>query len=362
MSDRIPVHMNGAFQYDIVMAMTFDGLERELNQFNLQGRRICIVTDSNVASLYLEEVETIVSRCCRITSHFIFPAGEENKNLDTVRSLYNTLIEQQFDRHDLLLALGGGVVGDLCGFAAATYLRGISFVQVPTTLLSQVDSSIGGKTGVDFDAYKNMVGAFHMPKLVYTNISALKTLSDDQFSSGMGEVIKHGLIRDASYYQWLKEHSTMIQQRDLEHLKEMVRISNHIKREVVEKDPTEQGDRALLNLGHTLGHAIEKLSDFKLLHGHCVGLGCIAAMAMSVNKGMIPDHELGRLNEVMNAFNIPVSVKGLMAHDIVGLTKNDKKMDSGTIRFILLEQIGKAYVDTSVTDADMSEGLLPILA
>ncbi|RKD34235.1 3-dehydroquinate synthase [Lacrimispora algidixylanolytica] len=362
MSNRIPVHMNGAFQYDIVMEMTFDGLERELNQFNLQGRRICIVTDSNVASLYLEEVEAIVSRCCQVTSHFIFPAGEENKNLDTVRSLYETLIEKQYDRHDFLLALGGGVVGDLCGFAAATYLRGISFIQVPTTLLSQVDSSIGGKTGVDFDAYKNMVGAFHMPKLVYTNISALKTLSDEQFSSGMGEVVKHGLIRDASYYEWLKEHAPVIQKRELGYLEEMVRISNHIKREVVEKDPTEQGDRALLNLGHTLGHAIEKLSDFKFLHGHCVGLGCIAAMAISINKGLISDQELARLYEVMNAFGMPVSVKSITAHDIVGLTKNDKKMDSGTIRFILLEQIGKAYVDTSLTDTDMSDGLLPILA
>lgn len=362
MGDRVPVHMNGDFQYDIVMEMTFDGLERELHEFGLQGRRICIVTDSNVAALYLDEVEAVVSRCCREASHFIFPAGEENKNLDTVRSLYEFLIKRQFDRHDVLLALGGGVVGDLCGFAAATYLRGISFIQVPTTLLSQVDSSIGGKTGVDFDAYKNMVGAFHMPKLVYTNISALKTLSPEQFSSGMGEVIKHGLIRDASYYQWLKDHASMIQARDLEHLKEMVKISNHIKREVVEKDPTEQGDRALLNLGHTLGHAIEKLADFKLLHGHCVGLGCIAAMAISIHRGMIQEEELTRLYELMKDFDMPVTVSGLSSQDIVSLTKNDKKMDSGTIRFILLEQIGKAYVDKTVTEAEMSKGLIPILA
>lgn len=362
MGNRIPVHLDGAFLYDIVMEMTFEGLEAELKQLNLKERRVCIVTDSNVAPLYLKEVEGIVTSCCRETAHFIFPAGEENKNLDTVRSLYEALILKKFDRHDYLLALGGGVVGDLCGFAAATYLRGISFVQVPTTLLSQVDSSIGGKTGVDFDAYKNMVGAFHMPKLVYTNISALKTLTEEQFSSGMGEVIKHGLIREAAYYEWLMEHAPEIQKRELASLEEMVRISNHIKREVVEKDPTEQGDRALLNLGHTLGHAIEKLSDFKLLHGHCVGLGCIAAMAISIKRGLISEHELSKLYEIMKQFDMPVTVSGLSAGEIVDLTKSDKKMDSGTIRFILLEQIGKAYVDKTVTAAEMSEGLLPILA
>lgn len=362
MGDRIPVHRNGTFIYDIVMESTFQGLTAEFEKLELDGRKVCIVTDSNVAPLYLDEVEKLVSSCCKKTEHFIFPAGEENKNLDTVRDLYETLILKQFDRHDFLLALGGGVVGDLCGFAAATYLRGISFIQMPTTLLSQVDSSIGGKTGVDFDAYKNMVGAFHMPKLVYTNIAALKTLSDEQFSSGMGEVIKHGLIRDSSYYEWLMEHAYEIRNRDLAVLEEMVRISNQIKRDVVEKDPTEQGERALLNLGHTLGHAIEKLSNFGLLHGHCVGLGCVGAMAISIKRGMIEEGELPRLLAVMKQFGMPVMVNGLTAGDIIRTTKSDKKMDSGTIRFILLEQIGKACIDKKVTEDEMALGLCHILA
>ncbi|WP_143319070.1 3-dehydroquinate synthase [Clostridium sp. HBUAS56010] len=361
MENRIPVHVNGTAMYDIVMEQSFAGLQQELKRFQLEDRRVCIVTDSNVAPLYLKEVESIVSSCCQETFPFVFSAGEENKNLDTVRNLYETLILNKFDRHDYLLALGGGVVGDLCGFAAATYLRGISFIQVPTTLLSQVDSSIGGKTGVDFDAYKNMVGAFHMPKLVYSNISTLKTLPDDQFSSGMGEVIKHGLIRDQEYYKWLKEHAAQIWNKDSQSLMRMVEISNHIKREVVEKDPTEQGDRALLNLGHTLGHAIEKLADFKLLHGHCVGLGCIGAMAISINRGMISPSELSSLYKIMEEFHMPVSVRGLDASDIILLTKSDKKMDSGIIRFILLKQIGEAYVDKSVTEVEMADGLIPIL-
>ena len=253
-------------------------------------------------------------------------------------------------------------MGDLCGYAAATYLRGISFVQIPTTLLSQVDSSIGGKTGVDFDAYKNMVGAFHMPKLVYTNISALNTLNEEQFSSGMGEIIKHGLIKDKAYYQWLVDHNAQIRNREVPVLKEMVRVSNIIKRDIVEEDPLEQADRALLNFGHTLGHAIEKLSDFRLLHGHCVGLGCIAAMAVSVNRKKLKQEELSKLIESMKQFGLPVTVSGLSSKDVIYTTKNDKKMDAKAVRFVLLEEIGKAYVDKSVTEKEMAAGLEYVLA
>ena len=176
MADCMNVCRNGNQIYAIVMYTSFSVLQEVADFLSLKEHKICIVTDSNVAPLYLEEVKTILSSCCRQVSVFIFPAGEENKNLETVKKLYEHLILEHFDRKDILAALGGGVVGDLCGFAAATYLRGIGFVQIPTTLLSQVDSSIGGKTGVDFDAYKNMVGAFHMPLFVYTNLRTLLTL------------------------------------------------------------------------------------------------------------------------------------------------------------------------------------------
>lgn len=362
MADRIPVHMDGQWIYDIVMEQSFAQLEEELKKFHLEERKICIVTDSNVAPLYLGEVEAIAGRCCKRTEHFIFPAGEEQKNLDTVKDLYEMLIKSRFDRKDYLLALGGGVVGDLCGYTAATYLRGVSFVQVPTTLLSQVDSSIGGKTGVDFDAYKNMVGAFHMPKLVYTNIATLKTLTGEQFSSGMGEVIKHGLIKDKTYYNWLADHADEIENREPEICAEMVRVSNIIKRDVVQEDPTEQGERALLNYGHTLGHAIEKLADFKLMHGHCVALGCLAAMAVSVSRKAVTEEDLTGLERLMERFSMPLTVTGLSKEEVIQTTKSDKKMDSGTIRFILLEEIGKAYIDKTVTEAEMAKGLDRILA
>ena len=222
MADRMNVCRDGKPIYDIVMDTSFSGLKEEADRLSLEGHKICIVTDSNVAPLYLEEVKTILSGCCRQVSVFTFPAGEENKNLDTVKKLYEHLILEHFDRKDVLAALGGGVVGDLCGFAAATYLRGIGFFQIPTTLLSQVDSSIGGKTGVDFDAYKNMVGAFHMPLFVYTNLSTLLSLPKEQFSSGMGEVIKHGLIKDKDYYQWLVDNREGILKRDLDLCQAMV--------------------------------------------------------------------------------------------------------------------------------------------
>lgn len=361
METRIPVGLKGRHAYDIVLEPSFLRLKDELLLLQPRERRCCIVTDSNVASYYLRQVEEIVSTCFLETGHFIFPAGEEHKSLDTVKTLYEILIRRGFDRHDYLLALGGGVAGDLCGFAAATYLRGISFIQVPTTLLAQVDSSIGGKTGVDFDAYKNMVGAFHMPRLVYTNSSVLHTLPEEQFSSGMGEVIKHGLIRDKAYYEWILEQREAILEREPSICGEMVVRSNEIKRQIVEKDPTEQGDRALLNFGHTLGHAIEKLSDFRLSHGCCVALGCIAAMEISVSRGNIPAGETGPLKELMKRFQMPVTVSGLSAMEIIRTTKNDKKMDSGSIRFVLLHKVGEAYIDPAVTDEEMAHGLSHIL-
>jgi len=361
MDRRMTVHRDGQAIYDIVMTKSFDSLAEEVMKLGVADRKICIVTDSNVAPLYLLTVEEILKACCRQVISFVFAAGEEHKNLTTVQGVYETLIGNHFDRKDILVALGGGVVGDLCGYAAATYLRGVSFIQIPTTLLSQVDSSIGGKTGVDFDSYKNMVGAFHMPKLVYTNVSTLLTLSEDQFTSGMGEIIKHGLIKDRTYYHWLIEHREKIMGRNLDICMEMIERSDHIKRMVVEKDPTEQGDRALLNFGHTLGHAIEKLMDFRMLHGHCVAVGSLAAAWMSERRGSISTEEVLELKEVMEAFHMPVQISGIDLEQVIVATKNDKKMDGNTIKFILLEQVGCAVVDRQVTEEEMKDGLRSIL-
>ena len=361
MAEKMTVSYQKKPCYDIVFERSFEGLAAQLQELQCEDRKLCIVTDSNVGPLYADAVREAVAPVCAGVDIFTFPAGEENKNLDTVKLLYSFLIERHYSRKDWLVALGGGVTGDLTGFAAATYLRGIDFIQIPTTLLSQVDSSIGGKTGVDFDAYKNMVGAFHMPKLVFTNINTLQTLPDNQFSAGMGEVIKHGLIKDAAYYEWLLENAADIWARKPEALRKTVTWSNEIKRAVVEKDPTEKGDRMLLNFGHTLGHAIEKLKNFELLHGECVALGSLAAMKLSENRGMIKPEETNRFKEALGEFHIGTQVSGLEKDAIVAASKNDKKMDSGIIKFILIHSIGDAYVDRTVTEDEMKQALDQVL-
>ncbi len=353
MSERLPILFNKKPCYDIVFTQSFDELWDELKNLGCENRRICIVTDSKVDELYGESVLEILQGKCLKASKYAFPRGEESKNLDTVREIYKFLIEEGFDRKDLLLALGGGVVGDTTGYVAATYLRGIDFVQVPTTLLSQADSSIGGKTGVDFDGYKNMVGAFKMPSLVYMNLSVLTTLDDRQFFSGFGEVMKHGLIKDALFYEWLIENMYEICERDLNVLQEMLIRSCTVKKLVVERDPTELGERALLNFGHTIGHAIEKAKNFELFHGECVALGAVAAAYISWKREMLSMEEYYEIRDMFVPFYLPISVDGIEPEEILRLTKSDKKMESGKIKFVLLKKIGKAVIDNTVTDEEI---------
>ncbi len=354
MAERMTVSYQKKPCYEIVLTHGFAELTDEFaNDADNRSRRICIVTDSNVGPLYAEQVKEALMEVFAVCEVFVFPAGEEHKTLQTVQDLYTFLIEHHFDRKDMLAALGGGVTGDLTGFAAATYLRGVDFIQLPTTLLAQVDSSIGGKTGVDFDAYKNMVGAFYMPKLVYMNLDTLQTLEPRQFYSGFAEVMKHGLIRDSKYYEWLIANLYEICDRDKDTLLSMVKRSCEIKRGVVEKDPTEQGERALLNLGHTIGHAIEKERGFSLLHGECVALGCVAAAFISWKRELIPMEEYYEIRDMFVPFNLPISVDDLDVGQVVAFTKSDKKMRAGQIRFVLLEKIGKAVLDDTVTEDEI---------
>ena len=306
-----------------------------------------------MAELYADEVLELLEGNCLKAVKFVFPNGEENKTLDTVREAYRFLIEEKFDRHDMLLALGGGVTGDVTGYIAATYLRGIDYVQIPTTLLAQADSSIGGKTGVDFDGYKNMVGAFKMPRLVYMNLATLTTLDDRQFYSGFAEIMKHGLIRDAALYEWLIENMYEICERDMPVLQEMLKRSCMVKKLVVEKDPSEQGERALLNFGHTVGHAIEKAKNFELFHGECVALGAVAAAFISWKRELLSMEEYYEIRDMFVPFYLPITVEGIDPQEILKLTKSDKKMESGRIKFVLLKKIGKAVIDNTVTDEEI---------
>lgn len=357
MSQRLPILFEKKPCYDIVIAKGFEELSGELEPFVAPCRKVCIVTDTNVAPLYADAVKEILKPMCAKVCVYAIPAGEANKTLDTVKKIYEFLIKEGFDRKDLLIALGGGVVGDMTGYTAATYLRGVDYIQMPTTLLSQNDSSIGGKTGVDFDGYKNMVGAFKMPKLVYMNLSVLMTLDDRQYFSGFAEVMKHGLIKDARFYTWLIENMYEICERDLEVLEEMVLRSCTIKKLVVEKDPTEQGERALLNFGHTIGHAIEKAKNFQLTHGECISLGAVAAAYISWKRDMISMEEYYEIRDMYVPFYLPISVDNIDPQEILRLTRSDKKAESGTVKFILLNKIGKAVIDKTVTEEEILDAL-----
>ncbi len=353
MAQRLPILLNKKPCYDIVYSKSFDELWEELKDFEIENKQVCIITDSNVETLYAKDLQESLQSKCKKSSLFSFKAGESQKTLDTVKDVYTFLIQEGFDRKDLLIAVGGGVVGDLTGYVAATYLRGIDFVQIPTTLLAQTDSSIGGKTGVDFDSFKNMVGAFKMPRLVYMNITVLQSLDERQFYSGFAEVMKHGLIKDANFYEWLITNMYEICERDLDILEEMIMRSCTIKKLVVEKDPTEQGDRALLNFGHTIGHAIEKARNFELFHGECVALGCVAAAYISLKRELISSEEYYEIRDMFVPFYLPITVENINPSEIVTLTKSDKKMEAGTIKFILLKKIGKAFIDNTVTEEEM---------
>ena len=361
MANRMTINYEKKPCYDIVFAEDFSLLAEEFTDLGAAERRLAVICDSNTEKLFGGEIREILEKCCKKVVLHAFPAGEANKTLDTVKEIYKILIEEKFDRKDLLVALGGGVVGDITGYAAATYLRGIDFIQIPTTLIAQSDSSIGGKTGVDFDGYKNMVGAFYMPKLVYMNVGTLKKLNDRQFYAGFAEVMKHGLIKDAAFYEWLLDHMYEIHDRDTEVLLEMVMKSCSVKKLVVEKDPKEQGERALLNFGHTIGHAIEKAKNFEMVHGECIALGMVAAAYISWKRENLSMEEYYEVRDMFVPFNLPISVEDIEPEEILALTKSDKKMEAGQVKFVLLKKVGKAVVDRSVTDEEILAAVREIL-
>lgn len=361
MSERLEVTVKNGNNYDIIFDQSFDTLKEELERLELTNKKACIITDNIVEPLYANKVKDVLEEAGNRVWIFKFTNGEENKNLDTVQKIYEFLIQNKLERRDFLVALGGGVTGDMTGFAAATYLRGIDFIQIPTTLLSMVDSSVGGKTGVDFGQYKNMVGAFYMPRLVYMNLDVLSTLDERQFYSGFAEAMKSALIKDARFYEWQLENMYEICDRDISTLKELVYRSCDIKRFIVEKDPTEKGDRALLNLGHTIGHAIEKYKNFTMTHGECVALGCVAAAFISWKRELLSMEEYYEIRDMFVPFNLPISIEDVDIEEVLSNLKSDKKMENNQIKFVLLKKIGKAVIDKTVSDDEIRDALKEII-
>lgn len=342
--------------YEIVLTKDFRQLKNKVKEV-VKPSSILIVTDDHVEVLYLEEVKEILEELAPVFVHTI-KAGESSKTLSTVMSIYDTLITYQLDRSSMIVALGGGVVGDIAGFVASSYMRGVPFIQIPTTVVAQNDSSIGGKVGVDYHEHKNMVGAFYQPQLVYININTLKSLEEREFIGGLAEVIKHALIKDYTFYDYLKDNKDKILKREVETLLEMTYKSCQIKASVVEEDAKEIGIRKILNFGHTIGHAIETLSQFSILHGECVGYGICMAAHISFKREFVTEQVLNDIVKVCKQYGL---LKPLMHYDIemiLGQMKYDKKKLHGKISFILLEQIGKANIAEDVTDEEILQAVL----
>lgn len=335
-------------QYDIIFYNSFDFLLKEINNLNSTISKIGIISDSNVHPLYCNQIKEILEEQFDNVVDFKFQAGEQNKNLDTINHFYDFLIQNKFDRNSMLIALGGGVTGDMVGFTASTFMRGIKFIQVPTSLLAQVDSSIGGKTGVDYNGYKNLVGAFYQPELVYINTSTLQTLPLREFNSGMAEVIKHGFILDSTYLMEIINNCTKIKKLDHLAMTSIIKRSCNIKRDIVSEDEKEQGIRAILNYGHTLGHAIERLKEFKLLHGECIAIGFMAAAFISLELGHLSDTDIDMIENTLKLYDLPRSVSGLEPEQLYAEMFLDKKTSSNALSFILLDKIGNCYVNDSL--------------
>lgn len=324
---------------------------------HIHGQSCFTVSNETISPLYLNAVNAAVAELRH--SSVVLPDGESHKHLDTLNLIYSHLLEQQADRKSTLLALGGGVVGDICGFAAASYQRGINFIQLPTTLLSMVDSSVGGKTGVNHTLGKNMIGAFHQPQCVLIDTDTLNTLPDRELSAGLAEVIKYGLIRDREFLSWLDENMDSLLARDSDALTYAIYHSCQHKAEVVAADEFEAGQRALLNLGHTFGHAIESAMGYgNWLHGEAVATGMVMAAEHSMLMGWLQADEVEFIRRLLQKANLPVTPPAEMSgDDFMRYMSVDKKVINGTLRLILMRSMGEAIV-TADFDQDALQRVL----
>jgi 3-dehydroquinate synthase len=323
----------------------------ELIQAHVPRGRVALVTNTTVAPLYLEQLQQTLQNIGVSSVSIILPDGEAYKNSDTLNLIYDALLTHRCERTTPLIALGGGVIGDMTGYAAATYLRGVPFFQIPTTLLAQVDSSVGGKTGINHPLGKNMIGAFYQPQLVLADTDTLNTLPDNELAAGMAEVIKYGLIRDLPFLEWLEHNMEKLLARDTATLQYAIARSCQNKAEVVAADERESGERALLNLGHTFGHAIESGMGYgNWLHGEGVAAGTIMAADLSQRLGWISAQDVVRIRSLFERARLPTAAPDLGADKYLELMGLDKKVEGGKMRFVLLRQIGSAVVSSDVPE------------
>ena len=331
--------------YPILIDSNFlDNFGQELSQLNFP-KRIAVVSNPTVDNLYGSIIRVSLENSGFITEQFNIPDGESFKSLETLQSIYDFLLENEFDRGCGLVALGGGVVGDIAGFSAATFLRGIPYVQVPTTLLAQVDSSVGGKTAVNHPLGKNLIGAFYQPEMVFIDIDTLNTLERRDLSAGLAEVIKYGVISDSNFFCWLEDNVTNLKNRKSESIIYAVRRSCQIKAEIVALDEREGTVRAHLNYGHTFGHAIEKLAGYgQFKHGEAVSIGMIVAAKISARQGFCSQQDVQRLTDLLSAFDLPVNPPDFSLTEYVVAMQKDKKVKQGVLTMVLNRGIGDCFL------------------
>jgi len=345
----------GARSYDIhIQAGCLPKIGEQMLSIFHQPSRCLIVSNDVVAPLYLDTVQLSLEAVGWQVSTFILPDGEQYKNMEQWSAMMDSLMVGKLSRNEPIIALGGGVVGDMTGFAAACYRRGIPFIQIPTTVLAQVDSSVGGKTAINHPHGKNMIGAFYQPKLVWIDPNVLRTLEPRQIPAGLAEVIKYGLIRDKKFFVWLQTNMQALLDLDADKISQAILRSCAHKAEVVMADETEQGQRALLNLGHTFGHAIESMTHYTTyLHGEAVALGTIMAARLSERLGVANSGLEAAVVAIFASAHLPTSIPQFPAEDCLDAMGHDKKNVGSLIRYILLHDIGDAYIAEDVTDADI---------
>lgn len=326
--------------------------DAELVARNIPGRRVAVVTNTVVAPLYLERLTASLLAAGKEVTPIVLPDGEEAKNWENLMRIFDVLLSEKCDRKTTLIALGGGVIGDMTGFAAATYMRGVPFVQVPTTLLAQVDSSVGGKTGINHPLGKNMIGAFYQPQAVIADTLTLNTLQPRELSAGLAEVIKHGAIIDPGFFDWIETNIGKLMAHDAKALAHAIKRSCEIKAEVVRQDEREGGLRAILNFGHTFGHAIEAgLGYGSWLHGEAVGCGMVMAAELSQRLGYVDAAAKARIAALVQAAGLPTVAPDLGTERWIELMQVDKKNEAGQIKFILLKPLGTAVITTAPQQA-----------
>ena len=345
------------YSYDVLIGaglLTLVGLF--LKEKGYAGKAV-VITDPNVKSRYGEVLERSLTKNGFKVTTLVVPAGEDQKSLDNAVRLYEQLTDAYAERSTLIVALGGGVIGDLTGFVAATYLRGVPFVQLPTTLLAQVDSSVGGKVAVDHERLKNKIGAFHQPRLVIADTDTLKTLPKAELANGLAEAIKTAAVRGKEFFVYLEQNVEKLRALDISALEEAVYQCVSIKAEIVEKDERDAGLRNILNFGHTIGHAIESVSHFGVRHGEAVAVGMVVAARISNRMGLLSYSEVDRLITLVEKAGLPARMPDLDTSAILKAMRHDKKVESGQVRFVLLKEIGDVIVSDEVSPVLVAEVL-----